>query len=97
MLLFENAGLREYHGTVMKLLLLMLLRSRLPRSPHLLLLVIRKIILQIRNVGAGKVKGTGKRSGGKPMLEKDNLLFSSLTSTGLKIYYIFSYQTGKTI
>lgn len=81
----------------MKLLLLMSLRNRLPQSLHLLLLVIKKRILQIRIVGAGKVKGTGKRSGGKPMLEKDNLLFSSLMSTGLMIYYIFLYQTGKRI
>lgn len=87
-LIFDNAGLREYRGTTMKLLLLMSLRNRLPRSLHLLLLVIRKIILQKKTVVSGKVKGTGKRSGGKPMLEKDNLLFSSSMSTGLFIYYI---------
>lgn len=90
MLIFDDAGLRESHGTVMKLLLLMLLRSQLPRSLHLLLLVIRKRNLQIRNVGAGKVKGNGKRSGVKPMLEKDNLLFSSSMSTGHLLYFLVS-------
>ncbi|MCE0481374.1 hypothetical protein HAX54_039076 [Datura stramonium] len=76
-LYIQMDGLREYHGTAMKLLLLMSLRSQLPRSLHFLLFGYKKENSTDKDCGSWKGQGDWKRRG-KPMLEKDNLLFSSL-------------------
>lgn len=66
-------GLRESLGILMKLLLPMLLRNQFHPSLHLLLSVTKRGILLIRILVAGKDKETGRRTGGKPMLERGNL------------------------
>ena len=65
----------------MKLSLLMLLRNHLPPSPHLMILATRKVAPPIRTAVAGKDKGIGRRTGGKPMQEKGSLQFLSSIST----------------
>lgn len=72
-----DAGLRESLGTMMKLSLLMWQRNHLPPSLHLVVWAIRKVVALIRTWEAGKDKGTGRRTGAKPMLEKGSLHFLS--------------------
>lgn len=76
---FNDLGLRGSRGTQMKLSLLMLPRNNLPRSPHLMIWAIRKVVQQIRTLEAGKDKEIGRRTGGRPMPEKGSLHFMSST------------------
>lgn len=78
---------------MMKPLLHTLLRSRLPLNLCLRILATRKGTLQIRNVVAGKVKGIGKRTGAKPILEKENLQFSLSMLTGKITCIVCFYQS----
>jgi hypothetical protein len=80
--------LREFPGILMKLSLLMLLRNHLPPSPHLMIMATRKVVPPIRTVVAGKDKGIGRRTGGKPMQEKGSLHFLSSISTGWYHFFI---------
>lgn len=61
----------------MKLSSLMSLRNHLLPSQHLHVRDTRKVVPQIRTLETGKVKGIGRRNGGKPMLEKGSLHFLS--------------------
>lgn len=71
-------GLKASLGILMKLLLLILLRNQFHQNLYLLPSVIKRGILQIRILVAGKDKETGRRTGERPMQEKGSLHFSSL-------------------
>lgn len=70
-------GLKAFLGILMKLLLLILLRNQFHQNLHLLPSVIKRGILQIRILVAGKDKETGRRTGERPMQERGSLHFSS--------------------
>jgi hypothetical protein len=71
----NSEGLRAFHGIQMKLLLLMLLRNPILPNLHLMLLAIKKRVVQIRTVAAGRVKVTGKGTGENRMLGKGSRPF----------------------
>lgn len=85
----------------MKLSLLMLLRNRLPPSPHLMTLDTRKVVPPRRIAVAGKVRENGRRTGEKPMQEKGSLHFLSSILTGrvslLCNFYKSFYLDGRSL